>query len=174
MIAALYVRHDTVYRSLGLDCWDRPRDAKLYDGPGAVVAHPPCGPYGTHAATCYQDPTCAPRAVEQVRAYGGCLEHPKFSTLWKLPLQLPYPGFGVDPWVGFTIQLDQCRFGHRALKPTWVYVVGIDPKDVPELPPWRAPVRSLVGMCEKEREATPPAFARYLVSIARAARSPQG
>ena len=43
MIAALYVETNGVYYGLpDVDPWDEARDARLYDGPFPVVAHPPC------------------------------------------------------------------------------------------------------------------------------------
>ena len=43
MVAALYVEKGGVYYGLpGVDPWDEERDARLYDGPWRVVAHPPC------------------------------------------------------------------------------------------------------------------------------------
>lgn len=43
MIAALYVKKNGAYFGLeGVDPWDETRDARLYDGPYPVVAHPPC------------------------------------------------------------------------------------------------------------------------------------
>lgn len=43
MIAALFVEPKGCYSGLdGIDLWDEARDARLYDGPYSVVAHPPC------------------------------------------------------------------------------------------------------------------------------------
>lgn len=42
-VAALYVQTNGVYFGLDdVDPWDEKRDARLYDGPWPVVAHPPC------------------------------------------------------------------------------------------------------------------------------------
>jgi hypothetical protein len=42
LIAALYVETGGVYYGLpDVDPWDEARDARLYDGPWPVVAHPP-------------------------------------------------------------------------------------------------------------------------------------
>ena len=47
MIAALYVaRAGTYFNLLDVDPWDEIRDARLYDGPHPVVAHPPCQRWG--------------------------------------------------------------------------------------------------------------------------------
>ena len=75
-VSALYIDPRGPYPALVADCWDEARDAKHYDGPNPVVAHPPCGPWGRLRFLCkYQDASCGPRAVEQVRAFGGVLEH---------------------------------------------------------------------------------------------------
>lgn len=47
MIAALYVETNGSYYGLdNVDPWDETRDARLYDGPYPVVAHPPCQLWG--------------------------------------------------------------------------------------------------------------------------------
>jgi len=43
---ALYVEPNSVYKRLGLDCWDEKRDARTYRGPGPIIAHPPCARWG--------------------------------------------------------------------------------------------------------------------------------
>jgi hypothetical protein len=98
-----------------VDCWDESRDARLYDGPHPVVAHPPCRHWGQLAHMAHvgcsacdwtgpaayhnghhvngegdeqcegdqaSDRDCAIRAVEQVRRFGGVLEHPAGSRLF--------------------------------------------------------------------------------------------
>jgi len=42
-VAALYVARGGAYWNLpDVDPWDVERDARLYAGPWAVIAHPPC------------------------------------------------------------------------------------------------------------------------------------
>lgn len=183
-VAALYidVKRGPYAHMLGVDAWGLERDAKLYSGPHPVVAHPPCGPWGQLAHFCTrQDPECATRAVEQIREHGGILEHPAGSRLWS-ELRLPRPG--EIPRAGlWTLEVDQCRWGHEARKRTWLLMSGIDPSDVGPLPPWRAPSRSidtskaqkrrgvyLPHLPKSRRHLTPPAFAAWLVRLARAAR----
>lgn len=46
-VAALFVEEASTYmRVEGVDAWDEARDARLYDGPYPVVAHPPCKCWG--------------------------------------------------------------------------------------------------------------------------------
>jgi len=124
-VAALYIDPLGPYPKLpGVDCWDESRDARKYNGPHPVVAHPPCGPYSRLRWFCKHQPAdCAPRAVEQVQRWGGVLEHPASSTLWQR-CRLPLPGGLPDEFGGWSVELDQVSYGHRARKRTWLYVVG--------------------------------------------------
>lgn len=48
-IAALYVQRNGIYWNRpDIDAWDEQRDARLYDGPLPVVAHPPCQRWGRY------------------------------------------------------------------------------------------------------------------------------
>lgn len=162
-VAALYVHADGVYASLGCDVWDEARDARLYDGPGPVVAHPPCACWGRYAWAAKQDTRdCGVRAVQQVRAWRGVLEHPAHSKLWPA-CGLPAPGELPDAFGGRTLALDQGRFGHAAPKPTWLYFVGLPAPTVPA-PLLVAPEGRIERMSRRQREATPEAFARWLVA----------
>jgi hypothetical protein len=160
---------------LGLDhCWGVERDAKAYAGPGPVIAHPPCGPWGRLSHLCTrQDPECAIRAVEQVQRFGGVLEHPQASRLWK-QCRLPTPGNLSLFAPGFTIELEQVRWGHPCRKATWLYFCT--PNPLPPIPPARRAthciddggprrdgVSSLPHLPKSQRHLTPPAFARWLI-----------
>ena len=172
-IAALYVRKGGgVYGSMpNVDTWDKSRGAEHYPCPHPAVAHPPCGPWGRFAWKSLEDPALAPLAVSQVRRWGGVVEHPRDSALWRY-MKLPKPGAGNDAAGGWTLEVEQSAWGHRAPKRTWLYIVGLPPARVPPMPP-RVPDPGgrIEFMCEAERERTPPAFARWLVELAsRAAR----
>ena len=142
-VAALYIDPRGPYpQLLGPElCWDEKRDARNYAGPWPVVAHPPCGPWGA-LKHLYRgnEHDCGPRAVEQVRAFGGVLEHPKRSDLWDhcgLPLPIKRETCGtvtnpchfwsvqLDEYDGWSVEVDQCAWGHVARKPTWLYFVGV-------------------------------------------------
>ena len=113
----------------------------------------------------------------QVRAFGGVLEHPAWSKLWH-EMDLPRPGEFADDHGGWTLAVDQCAWGHRARKRTWLYLVGANRGDAI---PWDGgpePThvvttsrrgRRLTKMSSAEARLTPPAFAAWLVDIARRA-----
>lgn len=103
-VAVLFARHDSIYKSLpGCDVWDIERDARTWPGGTPIVAHPPCRSWGTfrHVAKPVDgERELALWAVDQIRRYGGVLEHPARSALWR-EKPLPEPGqrddWGVDP-----------------------------------------------------------------------------
>lgn len=180
-VVALYVDPRGPYPGLVREWYDETRNAEMYAGPHPVVAHPPCGPWGRlkHFAK-HDDPALAPHAVHVVREFGGALEHPADSSLWKA-MGLPLPGAEPDAFGGRTIEVSQCDFGHVTRKRTWVYFVGGTPGD---LPPAREPTHSicngrgqrLKGGEKRQRataeqaRVTPPAFAAWLIELARSAR----
>lgn len=180
-VAVLYVDPRGPYPGLVEHWYDEERNAEMYDGPWPVVAHPPCGPWGRlkHFAK-HDDPRDALHAVAVIREFGGCLEHPADSSLWKA-LELPRPGDPPDAFGGRAIEVSQCDFGHVTRKRTWVYFVGGDPGALPEP---REPTHSICngrGQALKdgtkrkrataaEARLTPPDFAQWLIELARSAR----
>lgn len=197
-VAVLYVlERSSGYRDLpDVDLWPKSRDARLYAGPHPVIAHPPCGPWSAHwAHAAKRDPKeLAPLAVHQVRRWGGILEHPAHSRLWKemdLPPARPLdkPGLFDHP-LDYSIEVEQGWWGHLSRKPTWLYVVGIPrgaivlpppviPPPGPERPlrhdPRRArPYQLSTWDClsPSARKRTPPDFAAWLVALARQAKPP--
>lgn len=182
MIAALYIDPRGPYPKIeGVDPWDEARDARLYNGPWPVVAHPPCGPWGRlrHLQN-GGDKEQALIAVDQVRKWGGVLEHPATSKLWEAK-GLPKPGEDPDSFGGYTIEVAQVEWGHVARKLTWLYIVGV-PRALIPLPPFpgRTPTHWVAGggkgrgkvppgikVCSaQQRRRTPPLFARFLIEIA--------
>jgi len=178
-IAALFVRADSVYKTLpGVDAYDLARNALTYDGIGPVIAHPPCRAWGRLrglATIIPEEKALAVWAVNTVRRLGGVLEHPQWSTLWpacKLPPVGEFDDFG-----GWTLPIHQFWFGHRAEKRTWLYIVGCAPAQIPSIPLvlGEAPCtisttnrkyRTKPETTKPEREHTPVALAQWLVDLA--------
>lgn len=182
-VAALFVRSDSVYKTMpGVDAWDEARDARKWPGGCPVVAHPPCRLWAKlRQFAKARDPAAemqlARDAVRHVQRWGGVLEHPAESTLWA-DRGLPRPGRAPDVHGGWTAEVRQCDWGHKAEKLTWLYIVGVHPDELPAMPPRSEPVgvikpqrgvprdgRKIVT--KAEREHTPPAFAEWLVEVAR-------
>lgn len=188
-VVALYVDPKGPYPSLVEEWYDEARDARTYSGNKPVIAHPPCGPWGSLKHLYLgNEHDCAPRAVEQVRSFGGVLEHPAGSKLWP-HCNLPTPGH-VDSYGGWCIEVEQVSWGHVARKRTWLYFIGVESSSVlstlrtggtpthwvgggrgnnpkrrgPPIPP------GIKACSSQQKRRTPPLFAEWLVWLARASR----
>lgn len=194
MIAALFVETGGVYYGLpDVDPWDEARDARLYAGPWPVVAHPPCERWGRYATIggrlLGDDDGCFESALASVERWGGVLEHPSGSAAWPVyGIQKPCPP-ELGGWIrarhGWTCQVEQGHYGHRARKATWLYMVGAETRPLfwgrsfaQPIPPRSAfsailrgvrlsKVGAVAVMSRKQRQRTPPAFRDLLLSIAR-------
>lgn len=170
--AILCARERSEYFDLeGLDVYDRNRDAFSYSGPYPVVAHPPCRMFGRLAGFSkpvdpWAEYLLGVHCMAAVRKFGGVLEHPRDSKLWPMT-GAPRPNGPVDRFGGYTINLPQSWFGHRAEKLTWLYVCRVPKRQLPELPfALLAATKDIEHQGEREREATPRAFAEWLISVA--------
>lgn len=137
-IAALYVETCGPYYGLdGVDPWDASRDARNYEGPHPVVAHPPCKRWGRywHGGPSVKvrkllgnDGGMFAHALWAVRTFGGVLEHPEASHAWHYyGLSKPPKSGGwvrADHYGGWTCCVEQGHYGHRARKATWLYAKG--------------------------------------------------
>lgn len=178
-VAILFARADSNYKRLpDCDVWDAERDARRWKGGCSVVAHPPCRAWGRlrHFARPRPDEKALGLwAADQVRKWGGVLEHPAGSTLWDAT-GLPKPG-QRDQWGGWTLAAPQKWWGHKAEKASWFYVVGCAPGEIPPLPYVMGEAAYVVQsrkrtdyrphITKAEREHTPPALAEWLVELAR-------
>jgi len=186
-VVALYVDPRGVYPHLVEQWYDEQRDARTYEGSSPIVAHPPCGPWGQMRALCTRQPAWAgPHAVDVVRRCGGVLEHPAGSKLWDA-CHMPRPEQGEDAFHGRSYYVEQVHWGHACLKPTWLYVVGVDmdrvvaailASRVPSEPTHvvttgpRFDRRGLRVASGPVKRRTPERFARLLLELASIARRP--
>ncbi len=196
VIAALFVQKDGCYYGLpGVDPWDLERDARKYNGPHPVVAHPPCARWCRLAGLVEarwglkrgDDGGCFASALASVRRWGGVLEHPAFTDA--------FGAYGIGSPVsrgwqrtlcgGWVTTVQQAAYGHRARKETWLYAVSKSP--LPELAWGDYEGDAVVSSCTvrgdgsfyrgtkdklsaKAASATPIAFRDMLLSIAESAQ----
>jgi hypothetical protein len=122
-----------------VDPWDEARDARKYDGPWPVVAHPPCERWGRYwgggpmlhgtpkQKQLGDDGGCFRTALMSVREHGGVLEHPEGSHAFRV-FELPIPAWrsgwtAPDEFGGRSCCVAQGNYGHRGRKLTWLYAV---------------------------------------------------
>ena len=165
-IAALFVIDDGPYFEIeNIDPYGLARDARKYEGPYPVIAHPPCARWGRlwfggmRWKSAYgerkklgDDDGCFLWALAYVRKYGGVIEHPKFSKAYEhFGITIP-PATGgwvtADEYGGICCEVDQRWYGHPASKLTWLYGFGIDP---PELARGRGPKSDNVIIIQKPK-----------------------
>lgn len=145
MIAALFVETGGCYFNLpDVDPWDITRDARKYEGPWPVVAHPPCQRWGRfwhgstrkpHQFQLGDDGGCFASALDSVCRFGGVLEHPADSHAWA-HFGIVAPSRG-DGWLrvairnqtqhpgAWTCYVEQGHYGHKARNGTWLLYCGI-------------------------------------------------
>ena len=204
-IAALFVETNGIYAELGLDVWGGhmegerlviDRDARAFAGPGRGIYHPPCERWGRYARggpsakvprIVGDDGGCGRAAFASVRRWGGVLEHPEGSHLWRAE-DVPSPPQSGG-WIrticgGWTCCVAQGHYGHRAQKLTWLYLYGLEPKPmIWGLCPGKdrlddgfkstearrearaAGIAPVTRLADGERRATPPDFARALLEL---------
>lgn len=182
-VAVLYVDARGPYPGIVRDWYDTERNAMTYAGTLPVVAHPPCGPW-SRLSQLHKDArelALAPHALAIVQRCGGVLEHPAGSKLFEA-CGLPKPG-AAGRHGGFTLEVQQCDWGHPARKRTWLFIAGLR-RDLPPMPESREPTHWASGgrtrssrqgspvppgikVCSaQQRRRTPVAFAQWLVEVA--------
>lgn len=188
MIAALFVDPRGSYAGLpDVELWDEKRDARKYDGPWSVVAHPPCHLWVNFAALNYKrhggehnrpgnDGGCFEHALRSVRRWDGVLEHPAGSHAWEAfgltrPDGIGWKKHADGEWV---CEVWQSAYGHKARKRTWLYAVvprGARPVELN----WARPSgthqvgwfdRIKPTLSKREASATPHAFRDALLAVA--------
>ena len=135
MIAALFVIDGGCYYGLdGVLPYSEFDDARLYDGPWPVVAHPPCERWGAFAHGSPLNPNkvfgddggCFAHGMYCCRKYGGVIEHPyssrAFQCFYALKPTKNEAWFECDDFNGYACYVDQGNYGHLARKPTILYV----------------------------------------------------
>ncbi len=169
MIAALFIDATGTYSKIDdIELWAAGRDARLYNGPYSVVAHPPCQRWGRYAKggpsakpgkfILGDDNGCFESALKSVRQFGGVLEHPEASHAFAwYGIKPKPPRFGG--WIktecdAYVCCVEQGHYGHRARKATWLYLYGY-PGRPPELKwgPSQATAKLDAGMNREERRS---------------------
>jgi len=185
----LFVMRDSIYKSMGMDCYDQERDAMTYCGADPVIAHPPCQLWGKMAKVNFirwggehnrpgNDGGCFRFAVDTVNRCGGVLEHPAETYAWPAHhLQRPPRSGWAQSGKGWVCEVWQSAYGHKANKRTWLYYVG---RNAPADPLWqrvvgthqigfhdqRGKAKNKPTLSKREANATPVDFANYLIDLA--------
>ena len=156
----------------GVECFDINRDARTFACDKSAVAMPPCRSWSAYCAHQAKplpgQKELGPLCVDFLRRCGGVLEHPAHSRLFDY-CGLPKPGSTTlrEIW---SMEVSQAWWGDTRTKTTWLSFFNILPVDVQI--PFRLHVshgdrRRWQVMSTTQRSATCPAFAEWLVGVAR-------
>jgi hypothetical protein len=196
MIAALFVETGGCYYNLPyVDPWDIHRDARKYNGPHPIVAHPPCQLWGPFAAINYKrwggehnrpgnDGGCFASSIAHLMRCGGVIEHPARSKAWahygiKRPTTVGWNVLALGYWI---CEVWQSAYGHQANKATWLLYHGDrDPFDLDWSRPQgayqigrqdqRGKDRNKPTVIGRAASATPTAFRDVLIRLAEHSRA---
>lgn len=102
--------------------------------------------------------------MSMCRMFGGVVEHPVTSDLWKESRCIGYGMRDVHGGVLFPVM--QGWFGHRAPKETALYLVGAPVPDLADVFSEVLPAGRIERMGRAERERTPFDFAVFLAELA--------
>lgn len=181
-----FVAKNSYYHLLpNLDLFDLRRNALSTVSNAPAIYHPPCRSWGRlrqFAKTPSGEHWLAVWSVLRIWRYGGVLEHPAGSKLWSF-MNLARPGQRYDSHGGFSVSLNQSWFGYPAKKNTWLYVVGCEISDLPEMPLcFNAITKTVSGsknrnvlkeLSHSERSRTTLQFNEYLISVLNTIKSKQ-
>lgn len=134
---ALFIDKNSLYKNHNFDCYDEDRDALTFINSEnkPIICHPPCRLFSkmrSFSKASFNERILAFYAIGAVRKYGGIVEHPEGSNLFKLT-KCDLNG-NIDNYGGFLRKYFMSDFGFPARKPTLLYFVGISPKEVPSQP----------------------------------------
>ena len=113
-VAVLWVHRKSTYWQLWpeVELWGAGRDANKYDGPWPIIAHPPCGPWGNYKAVCKQSKHHGINAMKLVHRWGGIVEQPVGSSLFR---EHGLPAGTIE-------KVNQGVHGHPSIKATNLYI----------------------------------------------------
>jgi hypothetical protein len=165
--AVLGLPGTATYDNLGAVCLGDPASlVTRFGGRCPVIAHPPRHAFGRvnpSGRSSPRDRALTLWMLEQVRSWGGVLEHPAHSRLWT-EAALPAVGDGRDPFGGWTLPVWQSWWGCSRPRPTWLYVVGYEQPHMPAMP--LALASHPTPDADADHGPLAPAFAAWLVQLA--------
>lgn len=175
-IPVLFTESDSNYKLFeNFDAYDVERNAFTYSDRLPLVAHPPCRLFSRlrkFSTAPAQEKKCAFFALSKIRQFGGILEHPRSSLLWKTG-NFDLSG-NVDNYGGFLRSVNLSWFGYPCEKKTMLYFVGISPGQLPEFPLSFDAIthqissskkKSLPEISKDSRSSTPVAMIAYFIQV---------
>lgn len=171
-ISALCVSGRSIYKHLpGVDCYDRHRDARQFNGRNPVVTHAPCRTWSKFLSHQAKPPDLKAEqdlaffCLDKVLTNGGVFEHPAGSRFWEAA-GLPLPNQPGETFL-YSIYVEQAWFAFASRKPTWLLIAGLPRCALPPVPFSLAKDQTARHGSQFDRARTMASFARWLCQVAR-------
>lgn len=149
------------------DAFDIDRNALTTNYKLPAVYHPPCRLFSklrSFSTAPESEKYLAHWSMYMCRVYGGIVEHPYDSQLWRE--YGIFDVYKVDEFGGFSIVFDQYDFGFPTRKRTRLYIVGLPISQLPAMPlRLYSPLISFESLSSKARSATPQLLIDYFFDI---------
>jgi hypothetical protein len=175
-IPVLFTNEKSNYNNYSIfDTYSKKRNAFTYYSRSPLIAHPPCRLFSRlrgFSTANKSEKKLAFFALSRVRQFGGILEHPRSSTLWKNG-NFNLSG-NIDEYGGFLRSVNLSWFGYPCEKKTMLYFVGIKPGDLPPFPLNLLPPSSIISTSrsstlpeipKKDRSSTPAHMIEYFIEV---------
>lgn len=167
-IAALCVNNYSVYKRLGLNCYDKNRDVRTFLGTEPVICHPPCRGWSAYMRHQAKPPAgekdLALFCAERVLVNGGILEHPAHSRFMVDFLKIKA---GQEKGPFRCIEIHQSWFGYPMRKRTWLLMPATwSDIDIPfRLTQYGKEKQIFENMSQSARSMTTEQFAKWLIAL---------
>jgi hypothetical protein len=168
-ISVLGVSKNSVYKTLGVDCYDINRDLRTFNGSNPIITHAPCRKWSAFLSHFSKAPEnerelaifCAYKVIEN----GGIFEHPAYSRIFGKYLPLP----GKREGELITIPVWQSWWGYPTRKATWLCFSKINTENI--ILPFKLghpdnERKTFENMSKDMRSHTTLEFARWLIKTA--------
>ena len=142
-------------------------NALLHPPQSPAIYHPPCRLFSKLRAFSNAPASemyLAHWSMYFARCFGGIVEHPYDSLLWKI-YNINQVNT-LDEFGGFFTVLDQYNFGFPTRKRTGLYIVGISPNELPQQPlKLYISEKKFDRLSPVQRSLTPPLLIDYFINI---------
>jgi len=160
-INVLFTNKFSIYDILNCNTYNEDRNALTFSKNIPAIYHPPCRLFSrlkTFSKADKSEKELAFWSIEKVNKYGGLIEHPLGSSLFK------ESGIKLNDDNHIIIKLS--NFGFEAEKKTIIYFNGIEKNELPLLPYNNRPVKKTIPQLSyKKRANTPFCCAIYLIEL---------
>lgn len=158
-VPVYFVKNNSHYKKLNADCYDIDRDALTTKRTDIGIYHPPCRLFSKlkyFSKADYSEKNLAYWSIDRIQEYGGILEHPNGTSLFKEK--------NIKLTASNCIKVNLSWFGFQCEKSTLIFYNKIQLEDFPQLPLNFNAIESKVSkLSQSKRDVTPLNMCEWLL-----------